>query len=133
MDTCMIVGDSIAIGAHMHRKECVIYAKDGITSSGWDKTYGSNTLTAETVIISLGTNDWEGTNTYGTLKQIREKIKGKRVFWIAPHQRSRPKAYNDVNTIAGMFDDTVLTTDRYHSDKIHPSWAGYKELMDKAR
>lgn len=133
MFDCLILGDSIAVGSHMFRPECVSYSKGGITSHGWDKLYGKNNLSAETVIISLGTNDWEGANTYGKLKEIREKIKGKRVFWIAPHEGSKPKAYKDVNTIAGMFGDTVIWTERYQKDKIHPSWAGYKELMDKTK
>lgn len=130
---CLIIGDSIAVGSHMFRKECVAYAKGGITSHGWDKQYGKKDLTANTVIISLGTNDWEGANTYHKLKEIREKIKGQRVFWIAPHPKTRPKAYKDVNLIAGLFNDIVLHTDRYQQDKIHPSWAGYKELMEKTQ
>ena len=71
---CLILGDSIAVGSHMFRKECVVYAKGGITSHGWDKSFGNNNLTASTVIISLGTNDWEGANTYRKLREIREKI-----------------------------------------------------------
>ena len=133
MIDCLILGDSIAVGAHMFRPECVSYSKGGITSHGWDKLYGKNNLSAETVIISLGTNDYEGANTYGKLKEIREKIKGKRVFWIAPHEKSKPKAYYDVNVIAGMYGDTVIWTERYQKDKIHPSWAGYKELMEKTK
>lgn len=133
MFDCLIMGDSIAVGSHMFRPECVSYAKSGITTHGWDKLYGKNNLSAETVIISLGTNDSESMDTYGKLKAIREKIKGKRVFWIAPNEKSKPKAFQDVNTIAGMFDDTVIWTERYQKDKIHPSWAGYKELMDKTK
>ena len=34
---CLIIGDSIAVGSHMFRKECVAFAKGGITSHGWDK------------------------------------------------------------------------------------------------
>lgn len=130
---CLIIGDSIAVGTHQFRPECVSYSKGGITSHGWDKTYGKLDLTAQTVIISLGTNDWAGANTYGKLKEIREKIKGRRVFWIAPHEKSRPKAYYDVNTIAGQFGDTVIWTERYQKDRIHPSWAGYQELVDQTR
>lgn len=130
---CLIIGDSIAVGSHMFRKECAAYAKGGITSHGWDKAYGSNNLSSETVIISLGTNDWEKANTVGKLTEIRKKISAKKVFWIAPHQGSKPKAYADVNQVAGMFGDTVITTERYQPDKIHPSWAGYKELMEKTR
>lgn len=130
---CLIIGDSIAVGSHMFRKECVSISKGGITSHGWDKTYGNSDLTSETVIISLGTNDWEKANTVTKLTEIRKKINAKRVFWIAPHQGSKPKAYADVNQVAGMFNDTVITTDKYQADKIHPSWAGYKELMEKAK
>lgn len=130
---CLIMGDSIAVGSHMFRPECVSYSKGGITSHGWDKLYGKNDLTSSVVIISLGTNDYSGANTYGKLKEIREKIKGNRVFWIAPNEKSKPKAYQDVNLIAGMFNDTVIWTERYQKDKIHPSWEGYKELMAKTK
>ena len=133
MIDCLIIGDSIAVGTHQFKPECAIYAKVGITSHGWDKRYGQLDLTANLVIISLGTNDWEGANTYGKLRQIREKIISKRVFWIAPHEKSKPLAYRDVNTIAGMFGDTVISTERYQKDKIHPSWAGYKELVEKTK
>lgn len=133
MFDCLIMGDSIAVGAHMFRPECVSYSKGGITSHGWDKLYGKKNLTAETVIISLGTNDSKGDYTYGKLMEIREKIKGKRVFWIAPHEKSKPMAYYNVNFIAGIFGDNVIWTEHYQKDKIHPSWAGYKELMDKTK
>ena len=133
MIDCLIMGDSIAVGAHQYRQECVSLSKVGITSHSWDKKYGSNNLTATTVIISLGTNDWEGANTYRKLQQIREKIQAARVFWIVPNQQSRPHAYQDVSTVAGMFGDTVIWTNRYQKDNIHPSWAGYKELMEKTK
>ena len=133
MIDCLIIGDSIAVGTHQFKPECAIYAKVGITSHGWDKLYGQLDLTSNLVIISLGTNDWEGANTYGKLKQIREKITGKRVFWIAPHEISKPLAYRDVNTIAGMFGDIVISTERYQKDKIHPSWTGYRELVEKTK
>lgn len=130
---CLILGDSIAVGAHQYRQECVSLSKGGITSHGWDKRYGTNNLAAATVIISLGTNDWEGANTYGKLREIRAKIKAQRVFWIAPNQQTRPQAYQNVNTIAGMFGDVVIWTGRYQKDNIHPSWAGYKELVEQTR
>jgi lysophospholipase L1-like esterase len=133
MIDCLIIGDSIAVGAHQYRQECVSYSKGGITSHGWDKRYGTNNLTAATVIISLGTNDWEGANTYRKLREIREKIQAQRVFWISPNQQSRPQVYQDVSTIAGMFGDTVIWTNRYQKDNIHPSWAGYRELIEKTR
>jgi hypothetical protein len=38
-----------------------------------------------------------------------------------------------VEIIAKNFNDTIITTNRLQADKIHPSWAGYKELGDAAR
>lgn len=133
MIDCLIIGDSIAVGTKMFRSECVDYAKGGITSLGWNKKYGNNDLTANTVIISLGTNDWEKADTYGMLMNIRTKIKGQRVFWILPNEQSKPLIAHQVREVAGQFNDVVLPTTRWQADKIHPSWAGYKELAEKTR
>lgn len=134
MIDCLIIGDSIAVGTKMFRPECVDYAKSGITSIGWNKQYGKNDLTANTVIISLGTNDWIKADTYGMLMNIRTKIKGSpRVFWILPNEESKPLIVHQVREVAAQFHDTVLPTTRWQKDKIHPSWAGYKELAEKTK
>jgi len=134
MIDCLIIGDSIAVGTKMFRPECVDYAKGGITSIGWNKQYGNNDLTANTVIISLGTNDWVKADTYGMLMNIRTKIKGSpRVFWILPNEESKPLIVHQVREVAAQFHDTVLPTTRWQKDKIHPSWAGYKELAEKTK
>lgn len=131
---CLIIGDSIAVGTHMFRKECVAYAQGGITSHGWNKKFGQNDLTAQTVIISLSTNDWEKADTYATLMNIRTKVKGNaRVFWIEPNIESKPKAVEHVRRVANEFGDTVLPTTRWQTDKIHPSTAGYKSLAERAK
>lgn len=130
---CLIIGDSIAVGTKMFAPQCAEYAKGGITSHGWNKKFGNNNLSADSVIISLGTNDWEKADTYGTLMNIRSKVKAKRVFWILPNQEVKPKAYNEVTRVADQFGDTVIGTNRYQPDKIHPSWAGYKELVSKTK
>lgn len=131
---CLIIGDSIAVGTHMFRKECVAYAQGGITSHGWNKKFGNNELIAETVIISLSTNDWEKADTYGMLMNIRTKVKGNaRVFWIEPNTVSKPMAVEHVRRVAKEFGDTVLPTTRWQSDKIHPSWAGYKSLAERTK
>ena len=38
MIDCMILGDSIAVGMHQFKPECVAYAKGGINSWQWNKT-----------------------------------------------------------------------------------------------
>jgi len=128
------MGDSIAVGTHMMRPQCVAYAQGGITSHGWTKKFGDKGLTAKTIIISLGTNDWEKANTYGTLMNIRTKIKGDtKVFWIEPNRESKFEAVQHVRNVAQQFGDTVIVTTRWQADKIHPSWAGYKSIAEKTK
>jgi hypothetical protein len=65
---------------------------------------------------------------------IRTKIKGSpRVFWIEPNRESKFEAVQHVCRVAEQFGDTVLPTTRWQKDKIHPSWAGYKELAERTR
>lgn len=130
---CLIIGDSIAVGLFSSRPDCHLSGVGGVTSTGWDKRFGNIDLSAKTVIISLGTNDSNGMDTYGKLKEIRAKVKAEQVFWILPNQEKKPKQYHDVSQVAGMYNDKVVWTDRYQADKIHPSWAGYKELAEKTR
>jgi hypothetical protein len=133
MIDCLIMGDSIAVGTKMFRQECAEYAKGGITSHGWYKKYGNNDLSAKSVIISLSTNDWEKADTESKLREIRKKVKAEKVFWIEPNPESKPDAVKHVNVIAKEFNDMVIQTTRWQKDKIHPSWAGYKELVEKSR
>jgi lysophospholipase L1-like esterase len=133
MIDCLIIGDSIAVGTKMFRPECVDYAQGGITSHGWDKKFGQNDLTANSVIISLSTNDWEKANTYAKLVDIRTKVKADRVFWILPNKESKPLAVHQVLEVAAKFNDTVIPTTRWQADKIHPSWAGYKNIAEKTK
>lgn len=134
MIECLILGDSIAVGTHQFRSECIAYAQSGITSIGWNKKFGNEDLTAKTVIISLGTNDWNKADTYGMLMNIRTKIKGSpRVFWILPNEESKPLIVHQVREVALQFNDTVLPTTRWAKDKIHPSTAGYKNLAEQTR
>lgn len=131
---CLIIGDSIAVGTKMFRPDCADYAQGGITSHGWNKKFGNNKLAADSVIISLSTNDWEKADTYGMLMNIRTKIKGNpRVFWIEPNIESKPLAVKHVRRVAEQFGDTVLTTTRWQTDKIHPSWAGYKGIAERTK
>lgn len=133
MFDCLIIGDSIAVGTKMFMPKCADYAKGGITSHGWFKKYGNNDLTANSVIISLSTNDWERADTTAKLREIRNKVKASRVYWIEPNPESKPLAVAHVNQVAQEFGDVVIRTNRWQTDKIHPSWAGYKELANAAQ
>lgn len=139
MIDCIVLGDSIAVGTQLQRNECVSYAKGGVNSWQWNKLYSDKDLTANTVIISLGTNDHKFVKTEKELLAMREKVNGKKVFWILPVGNSPESGVtlNDIQTIikniAIKYNDIVLPITRIQSDGIHPSWAGYKELAEKTQ
>jgi lysophospholipase L1-like esterase len=131
MIECLILGDSIAVGTHQFKPECVAYAKGGWNTWQWNKDYLKNDLSAKTVIISLGSNDHKGVNTRKELQTMREKVKGSRVFWILP--AIKPGIQDIVKDIAKEYGDTVLPITSLQPDGIHPSWAGYKQLANETR
>jgi len=139
MIDCMIIGDSIAVGTYQQRPECVTYAKVGITSQQWNQQNAARDLTANTVIISLGSNDHRGVYTHKELTKLREKVKGARVFWILP-AGNNPAGGVDiryiqqvVREVAGQHGDTVLPITRLQADGVHPTGLGYRELADQTR
>ena len=137
---CLIIGDSIAVGTHKYRPECVAYAKGGINSYQWvNQNIGKMPLQAKTVIISLGSNDHKNVKTVKELRTIRELTKADRVFWILPHG-NHPKSNVSIQDIQAMvklvadeYSDTVLPITRVQADNVHPSWAGYKDLANKTK
>jgi lysophospholipase L1-like esterase len=132
MIDCLIMGDSIAVGTHQARPECVAYAKGGWNTWQWNRDYLKNDLTAKTVIISLGSNDHKGVKTKAELQRIREKVgTTARVFWILP--AIKPEIQTIVNDMAKEYGDTVLPITQLQKDGVHPSWAGYKELAEKTK
>ena len=136
---CMILGDSIAVGVHQFRPECVAYAKGGWNTWQWNRDYLKNDLSAETVIISLGSNDHKHVHTEAELIKLREKVKGKRVFWVLPAGNLKASNVNinyiqlTVKEVAAKYGDVVLPITRLQPDGIHPSWAGYKDIAAKTK
>jgi len=131
MIDCMILGDSIAVGTHQYRPECVAYAKGGINSSQWNRQNSDKKLDANTVIISLGSNDHTGVRTLWELQQLRARIDAERVFWILP--AIKPDVQEMVRIVARDHGDTILPIPNLQADKVHPSWAGYKKLAEQTR
>jgi len=129
---CLIVGDSIAVGTHRFKPECAVYAKGGINSKQWvDKNIQNTPLQAKTVIISLGSNDHKYVKTENELQTVRQLTKADRVYWILP--AIKPDIQEIVKKVAAQYGDVVLPITRLQPDGIHPSWAGYKELAEKAK
>lgn len=137
MIDCMIIGDSIAVGVSMARKECISYSKGGWNSWQWNKDYLHLAIQKpyETIIISLGANDHNGVKTENELRRMRVNINGKRVFWIDPGQDRKPTQHEAIMRIAKEYGDTVLPRPKDHMSKdgIHPTGKGYKILADQTR
>jgi len=135
MIDCLIIGDSIAVGTKQFRPDCVAFAKGGINSWQWRKQYLDGDQgalpRAETLIISLGSNDHKGIKTKEEIAKIRSLVSAKRVYWILP--AIKPEIQVLVREVAEGFGDIVLPITRLQPDGIHPSWAGYKELAEKSK
>jgi lysophospholipase L1-like esterase len=131
MIECLFVGDSIAVGTHQFRPKCEVYAKSGINSKQWNKQNTKKNLNAKTVIISLGSNDHAGIRTLWELQQLRARVDAERVFWILP--AIKPNVQQMVQSIANDHGDTVLPIQNLHTDKVHPSWSGYRQLAEQTK
>lgn len=127
MIECLIVGDSIAVGVHQHRPECVAYAKVGINSRNWNNRYLGKTLPTKTAIISIGSND----NKIKTLDEaalMRESIDAsERVYWILPANSDKAAI---IRIVADAFGDMVLYIPQLSKDGVHPTAKSYKQLAD---
>ena len=128
---CLILGDSIAQGISMVRKECVAYVQSGINSRNWNNKYIVNDLSADTVIISLGTNDPDTMNTFKELLALRQLVSGKKVVWIMPP--IKPSVQDIVRIIARSYKDTILEIPQLSKDKVHPTSTGYKQLAEMTK
>lgn len=128
---CLILGDSIAVGVAQYRPECVVYAKSGINSKNWVNTNITKELSADSVIISLGSNDYKELKTLNELLTIRNAITAKRVYWILP--AIKPEKQEIVNTVANKFGDTVIHIKALSTDGVHPTLTGYKQLARETK
>lgn len=135
---CLIVGDSIAVGTKMFAPQCELQAKGGINTWQFNKMYPGS-FYANTVIISLGSNDHQYVKTYDQLFEMRKRVGAKNVFWILPAGNlkasnvSIEKIQSFVNVIAEYYGDIVLPIRGLQSDGIHPSWSGYKDIIERTK
>lgn len=137
MIDCMILGDSIAVGISMVRKECVSYAQSGWNSWQWNKDYlkKASSKSFDTIIISLGANDHGGVKTEQELRKMRASIIGKRVFWVDPGKSRKPIPHEAMTKIAIEYGDIVLSrpSNYMSGDGIHPTGKGYKTLAEQTK
>lgn len=136
---CLILGDSIAVGTHQFYKECKLVGKGGINTWQWNQMYPAADLTAGVVIISLATNDHKYIKTLQELRKMRARVTSQRVFWVLPAGNLKGSEVpieiiqGYVNTVAAEYRDTVLPIRGLQRDGIHPSWSGYKDIVERTR
>jgi lysophospholipase L1-like esterase len=128
---CLILGDSIGVGIAQVRTECISHSVGGYNTWQWNNKFITKDMNAKTVIISLGSNDHKGVKTRAELGTLRQLVKADRVFWILP--AIKPDIQQIVKDLAKEYGDTVLPITRLQTDKIHPSWTGYKELANATK
>ena len=135
---CLVLGDSIAVGTQMFAKECQLQGRGGINTWQFNKMYPGS-FYAETVIISLGSNDHQYVKTYDQLFEMRQRVGAKNVFWVLPAGNLKAsnvpieRIQGFVQAIAQYYGDTVLPIRGLQPDGIHPSWAGYRDIVERTR
>jgi lysophospholipase L1-like esterase len=128
---CLILGDSIAVGVSQHRPECAVHAKVGINSRDWVNKNITKDLSADTVIISLGSNDYKSISTLKELFTIRNVVTAKRVYWIVP--AIKPDIQEMVEIVADKFEDKIIHIKGVAPDKVHPTSTEYKRLAKETK
>lgn len=123
---CLILGDSIAKGISDIRTECVAYVQSGINSKDWNDRFIKQVRPSKTTIISLGSNDYKNLNTEVELVALRSFVNSDRIFWIVP--AIKPEKQEIVKKIARYYGDTFVSIPELSSDKVHPTYRGYKQL-----
>lgn len=137
MTSCIILGDSIAVGTGWAMPQCTTRAQKGISSINfnrkWLKTYSDRK-----VIISLGTNDKslssdDAEQTKIELIKLRRNIISNDVTWLIP--AIKPLTRNAVYNVAYMFGDKTidLLNISLSRDGIHPTIKGYHSLANMLR
>lgn len=130
---CLIIGDSIAVGLAEVRPECMHSAQGGINTKNFLET-NKVSFCAETVVISLGANDFYNSeiDTEKNLIELRKNVFAKRVFWILPIERLRPKQFEIVKRVASSNGDSLIyrPLDYLTEDGIHPTKKGYEIIKE---
>lgn len=130
---CLILGDSIAIGTKKFYNECNLVARANINSQQFNVEF-PKIFKSQHVIISLGTNDLRTINTFKELLILRNRIDADSVTWLLPacNDKFCKSHINEIiEIIAKNKGDHIIKTNKLQSDKIHPSWAGYKEIVNQ--
>lgn len=134
---CLILGDSIAVGTAMFKKECVSISKGGINSQQYNKKVAGMELYSNSVLISLGSNDHKWVKTKQELEKLRKNIKATNVYWVLPEGNlpaggvSIDEIRRIVLEVSEEYGDIVIPIMHLSKDGIHPTGVGYKEIAEQ--
>jgi hypothetical protein len=87
----------------------------------------------------LATNDHKYIKTLQELRKMRARVKSNRVFWVLPAGNLKGSEVpietiqGYVKTVAAEYGDTVLPIRGLQKDGIHPSWSGYKDIIERTK
>jgi lysophospholipase L1-like esterase len=126
---CYIMGDSIAQGIAMNRKDCSSETKVGLNTINALKYWSKKGVTEkDKIIISLGVNDGNF-KTEENLNLLRgQMLRANQVIWILPPKNDKSII---VRRLATRYGDYVLNIDsQLGSDRIHPTGKGYMKIAD---
>ena len=128
MIECLILGDSIAVGTGLNRPEYKVLVQQGITSKGWNMSNVKSTLDANTVIISLGSNDYAQIDSLEELTKLRKRIHAEKVYWIMP--AIKPDVQDIIENIAHENGDWIIQIPYLSNDGVHPTMQGYRKIAE---
>lgn len=125
---CYIMGDSIAQGLAINRKDCSSETQVGLnTKKAVQYWLGKGPMVKDKVVISLGVNDGN-INTVDNLKRIRDNLRANQVIWILPSKEDKS---NEVKKVATSYGDYVLNINsQIGKDNIHPTGKGYVKIAE---
>lgn len=121
MPSCLILGDSIALGVAaalqiLHFGGCDVRARNG--ASVVSITAMARSIGYREIVVSAGSNDRLNPSRARDLIVLRGKLRGARVTWIYPRQ-SGPAW--DVYRVARRFGDRTVDINSLGSrDGVHP-------------
>ena len=121
MMDCLILGDSIAVGIAAHTAKCRSQAAVGMASGHLTPTI--SWPAADTVVISIGSNDSNMRMLTENLQRIRAATVASRIVWILPAHRMQA---DTVAAFAGRYGDTTITIPQLEPDGIHPTQRAYQ-------
>ncbi|QJU59269.1 hypothetical protein HL653_17195 [Sphingomonas sp. AP4-R1] len=122
MSSCLILGDSIALGIAaaitiLWPSGCDVRARVGATTSDISALVPAKHY--DLVIVSAGSNDATGPAFDRDIVRLRQRLRAGQISWIYP--RSRPRAWSVYRAASRHGDRTIDLAALASRDGVHPA------------